>query len=420
MELQRILAPDTRSATDKATALFGQDVLVISNHKVNGQTELVIAVDLDAQLSLVQKDRAIRPPTDFGNQLARLQQPAGATQQTSAQEPAWRAGENERDYLRSREIVDMVRDELAAMRREFSLGRQTSAWQAGLTPTPELAPLFASLAEAGMPTGLRTLLLDTIKNMTSEQEALLAIKNQLGHSLARPSAPMPQKGIHLIAGPTGAGKTLMTARIASDAASKIGQKNVAIINYQDPRFGAWSQTQMLSAQIGSDCFRADDPDTLRLLLNELSQRSLILIDTPGVQMSARIAEVLALCPSCTCHAILPADSSSATLKRILQTSAIKWQSLMVSKVDESSQPWPLLEFMCHNSLRISIGSDGDHISNLKSDLTLDSLLCKAVANFSQVAAPAIPVSTELQVGDISSSQRVFKAGAPRGIRGPFN
>ncbi len=419
MELQRILAPDTRSATDKATALFGQDVLVISNHRVNGQTELVIAVDIHEQLSQVRQDLAVRPQSDFGEQLARSQQQLSPAKDKSAREPNWQTNEDERDYLRGREIVDLVRDELAAMRREFNLGQQTAAWQASLTPAAELVPLFTALTDAGMPTGLRTLLLDTIKDIPTEQEAITAIQNQLSHSLARPSAPMPQKGVHLIAGPTGAGKTTMAAKIANDAAAKIGQKSVAIINYQDLRFGAWSQTQMLSAQIGVDCFRADDAATLRLLLNELSQRSLILIDTPGVQMGARVAEVMSVCPSCKCHAIVPADASSATLKRVLQAPAAKWDSLMVSKMDESSQPWPLLEFMCHNSLRISAGSDGDHIGNLKHDLTTNSLLCKAIANFSHVAAQPMPADMELQVEAVAS-QRIFIPSTPRSIRGPFN
>ena len=46
MQLKRILARDTRSATDKAISLYGDDVLIISNHTVNGQTELVVALDL--------------------------------------------------------------------------------------------------------------------------------------------------------------------------------------------------------------------------------------------------------------------------------------------------------------------------------------------------------------------------------------
>ena len=46
MQLKRILARDTRTATDKAISLYGDDVLIISNHTVNGQTELVVALDL--------------------------------------------------------------------------------------------------------------------------------------------------------------------------------------------------------------------------------------------------------------------------------------------------------------------------------------------------------------------------------------
>ena len=47
MELKRILARDTRSATEQAIALYGKDVLIISNHRVGGQTELVIALEVE-------------------------------------------------------------------------------------------------------------------------------------------------------------------------------------------------------------------------------------------------------------------------------------------------------------------------------------------------------------------------------------
>ena len=46
MELKRILARDTRTATEKAIAMFGPDVLIISNNRVEGQTELIVAMDV--------------------------------------------------------------------------------------------------------------------------------------------------------------------------------------------------------------------------------------------------------------------------------------------------------------------------------------------------------------------------------------
>ena len=65
MEIQRILARDTKSATDKAIAQFGPDVLIISNNRVNGQTELLVAADITLDDPLedasVQSEVAMAP-----------------------------------------------------------------------------------------------------------------------------------------------------------------------------------------------------------------------------------------------------------------------------------------------------------------------------------------------------------------------
>jgi flagellar biosynthesis protein FlhF len=47
MELKRILARDSRSANEKAIQLYGSDVLIISSQRLDNQTELIVAVDLD-------------------------------------------------------------------------------------------------------------------------------------------------------------------------------------------------------------------------------------------------------------------------------------------------------------------------------------------------------------------------------------
>jgi hypothetical protein len=136
-------------------------------------------------------------------------------------------------------------------------------------------------------------------------------------------------------------------------------------------------------------------------------------------MAERISEVTSLRPDCICHAIVPADASSASLKKLADTEAVNWQSLMISKVDESVHAWPLLEFMCHNSLRISVGSDGDHLSNLKCDLTTDLLVNKAVANFNHLSPIEMPVRIQTRPEE-QLPLKVFATGAPRGLRGPFN
>ena len=59
-------------------------------------------------------------------------------------------------------MMDLIREELAALRREFQQTQQAPAWNHGQQMSPEVEELIASFTRAGMPGGLRTLLLDTV------------------------------------------------------------------------------------------------------------------------------------------------------------------------------------------------------------------------------------------------------------------
>lgn len=430
MELKRILANDTKSATERAMALYGRNVLVISNHTVGGQTELVVALDIDEQAldSTVASGHqaaatatAPAAPSVFSQHLARAQT-SGKVPATPRSDLALTKPEEERDYLRSREIMDMIRDEIASLRREISLSQKTTGWQSSLNLSIEVEELMTSFTQAGMPTGLRTLLLDTVKDMRSEHEALTAVRDQLEEIARRPSVPVPQNGVHLIAGPSGSGKTMMVVRLASQAAAHMGADKVAIVSYQDDRTGAWAHTQALAAQSGVECFRADTAAALAAVVGRLSDRSLVLIDSSGSQMAERITEVQTAFPACETHAVVAADASSATLRRVLRNSGIRWNSLMVSKLDESVQPWPLVEFLCDNFLSLSAASDGAQATALKRDLSTSALVDMAVAQLSRAPESMVtkqvakPMPIKLQ----PPTPRLSAPASPRGLRGPFN
>ena len=176
MELKRILARDTRAANEKAVALFGPDVLVISSSKVRGQTELIVAVDLapldaetavaetfvptDKTYALSNQPTVEAAPASFSEvlddtmsrqkregKLAKTTMTEGFVPASSLKakvvedatpvavsQPAQPvmpapvidtvaaekllAAQEERDKQRGREIVDMVREELSVLRRE--------------------------------------------------------------------------------------------------------------------------------------------------------------------------------------------------------------------------------------------------------------------------------------------------------------
>ena len=418
MELKRILARDIRTANEKAVAQYGPDVLVISSGQVNGLTELIVAVDL-APLTPEEADPFVKseyskpgkPSGKFdvllGQTIDQNKRDARERQATKVAKPivevapkpaaskakpavkvtaqpldetAKRAAE-EHDTLRGREIVALVREELNSLRREFKLGQQMAAWQQGGMQLPAaIAPLRDALNDAPIPVALRALLIDNIKDHDNMADAMGALSRQLAHSVEQEQAQTPVSGIHALAGPSGAGKSMMVARLAQHAAQLHGSEKVMVISFQDQRAGAWNQTQLLCAQSGVDSFRATNASTLKLLLDEHTDRKLILIDTAGVQMNERLAEIRAMNLNVQCHAVIPADASAANIRRVFDNADNVWASLMLSKLDESTQPWALLQFLTDKSLSVSVASHGDRTVDLVQDVSLAGLVQCALDN----------------------------------------
>jgi flagellar biosynthesis GTPase FlhF len=145
---------------------------------------------------------------------------------------------------------------------------------------------------------------------------------------------------------------------------------------------------LLSAQSGVDCFRAINATTLKLLLEEHGQRKFIIIDTPGVQMIERVAEISNISAAAQFHVVIPADASQSSLRRLLSTPQIQWQSLMISKMDESTQPWSLIQVLTEGHVGVSAASRGERLGEWSRQLQMDELVNLALNNLSLGAGDA--------------------------------
>ena len=407
MELKRILAKDLRRATEKAVKLYGEDVLVISNAKVNGQHEVIVAVDLgaepahedspwlqanrstddgDTKLFQTALRESVREQKELSDDIeddvtydSVLRQRAQAESSNSNTD---RRAADHRDYIRGREIVDLVRDELAAIRKEFKMAQRINAWQSESPSRSAVKPLVAALAEASIPVSLRTLLVDHVSAMDDLAQAKQSLHAHLSKSMGEHWAKLPQRGVHAITGPAGAGKTMMVARLARTAAERKGPESVAVISYADQRAGAWSQIQMLCAQAGVDCLRANDPETLKILLGELGQRHLVLIDTPGVEVFTRIEQIRSCSTDIACHLLLPADAAGTTVRKYLVEAPNPWHSLMASRLDEATQPWALIQVLCDKPVPLSAASHSPLATEGCTVLTANELVTLAIRGLS--------------------------------------
>ena len=377
MELKRVLAADSRAAKEKAISLYGRDALILSNDRVNGQVELIVAVDLvanDAVFPTQPRPAAatsapssplIQPPPFskvMQGTMQRLRQKPAAGRATPATDlPQPEDGERERE--RAQELVAMVKAELAEMRREIRISRETSVWERSANLPIHVQDLATRMREANISAALRTLLIDEVKAADTQQQAMDHIRTTLQTLLQRKAMAGPLRGTHVVAGPSGGGKTVMMRNIANAHIPLHGSENMAIISYNDNRVGAWPQLQLLSAAAGIECYKVKSAESLRELIDSLSDKKLVIVDTPGSQIVENASAVRQAVDDAVFHLVLPADASASTVNRFLQLQDIKWHSLMLTKLDECTNPWPLLQMLNEQTLPFSFESINSLLGN---------------------------------------------------------
>jgi flagellar biosynthesis GTPase FlhF len=172
----------------------------------------------------------------------------------------------------------------------------------------------------------------------------------------------------------------MTGRLAKQAGLVHGDQAVAIISFNDSRYGAWNQTQLIGAQAGVETFRANSPEMLEVLLQELSSRRLVIIDTPGGDIDNQLQLLTKLLPEAQKHLVLASDASEASVKRHLQSKTITWNSVMLSRLEVGIHPWAIINALLNENIPISVASAEPSIIDSAAPLTGLALAKHALAN----------------------------------------
>ena len=115
------------------------------------------------------------------------------------------------------------------------------------------------------------------------------------------------------------------------------------------------------------------------------------------------------------HAVLPADASQATIAKLNQMTQISWTSMVVSKLDESTQPWALSQFFIEQPLGVSMISRGERMADWSAKMDASEFVDVGLSQLSLATVP--PGASQLHSAVARATAKIAQLANDGSIQG---
>lgn len=172
-------------------------------------------------------------------------------------------------------------------------------------------------------------------------------------------------GVYALVGSTGVGKTTTTAKLAAAFAAKYGASNLGLVTLDAYRVGAHEQLRAYGRIIGVAVHTAHDRAALEDLLELLSSKKMVLIDTAGIaQRDSRTQELLEMVSHRSIQRLLVVNAAAQgeTIEDVLiGYRANQCKGVLLSKIDEAVKLGPALDAVIRHKLPVLGVANGQRV-----------------------------------------------------------
>jgi len=277
--------------------------------------------------------------------------------------------------------------ELRAMRAMMKERFETIAFIEKLGRTPCQAALAQKLLDGGFSAVLIRKMLDAMppEVLNGQMDELKWAAQVLQRNLHTGDQEAPiedQGGILALIGSTGVGKTTTTAKLAATFAAKHGAANLGLITLDAYRVGAHEQLRAYGRILGVPVHMAHDRAALEDLLDLLSGKKLILIDTAGMaQRDSRAKELLDMLAHPAIRKLLVINTASqgdAIEDVMVSYQASQCAGIVLSKLDEAVKLGPALDALIRHKLKVVGVANGQRVPEDWHRLSAQALVHRAL------------------------------------------
>lgn len=396
MKVKRFFAKSMAEALKQVSEQMGPDAVILSNRRVDGGVEIVCALDYDENMARQSLgDKAIEATN--GSRLGEMQ----AEKHRRLEDELSRSRSRIRDVrenraVRSQGYVDAsfaelheassdgfdeprstgssnsdYSDELARMRAEISSLRDLMSGQRGEPEKPGVNAVQQRLAERLQEFGLSPDLAGSLSRRHKGGKLDDGWKQSLKMLVTGVRTPhqewLDEGGVYALVGPTGSGKTTTIGKLAARYVLKHGADSLALVTTDRYRVAAHEQLFVFGRILNVPVRVVDESHTLDDILDELSDRHLVLIDTAGLTSSDKgyqeqLAELARSHHKVRTHLVVSATSQPRIMKSVWH--CYKMANLtgcVMTKIDEALTLGESLGFVMETGLPVAYYTDGQKI-----------------------------------------------------------
>ena len=287
-------------------------------------------------------------------------------------EPALARGDQQDMMSELRAMKGLIEDRFDALAFRDKLQRQ-----------PAHARLAQKLLDCGFSPALIRKLTDGMGTEVVDESAWVA--SVLEHNLLTAEAEPAledQGGVYALIGSTGVGKTTSTAKLAAAFAGKHGASNLGLITLDAYRVGAHEQLRAYGRILGVPVHTAHDRASLEDLLDLLSAKKMVLIDTAGMaQRDSRTRELLDMLSHRAIQKLLVVNAAAqgeTTEDVLLSYRASQARGVVLSKLDEAVKLGPALDALIRHKLPVTVVANGQRVPEDWHRLSAHALVQRAL------------------------------------------
>jgi flagellar biosynthesis protein FlhF len=281
-----------------------------------------------------------------------------------------------------REAQQPLLDELRSMRGLIEQRFGALAFMEKLQRQPRQAELSQRLLDIGFsPQLVRKL----VEGLPESGDPLAWAAGVLEHNLLtteQQGALEDQGGVFALIGSTGVGKTTSTAKLAAAFATRHGAANLGLVTLDAYRVAAHEQLRTYGRILGVPVHTAHDRASLEDLLDLLSAKKMVLIDTAGMaQRDTRTRELLEMLSHRSVNRLLVVNAAQQgeTIEDVLVSyRAASCKGIVLSKIDEAVKLGPAVDAMIRHRLPVLAVANGQRVPEDWHRLSAHALVQRAL------------------------------------------